>query len=64
MCSANLPDKIAVAVDTQMDDGQNDKGQVRGQKQAGSNPDIKAALVAGDAYVEDGTSQYTLCRGL
>jgi prepilin-type N-terminal cleavage/methylation domain-containing protein len=64
MCSANLPDKIAIAVDTQMDDGQNDKGQVRGQKQVATNPDIKGALAAGDVYVEDGTSQYTLCRGL
>ena len=68
MCSANLPDKIAVAVDTQMDDGVSTTGQVRGQKQNTPNPDIKVAIVGGvggaDTYIEDGTSQYTLCRGL
>src|SRR5262245_23720384 len=32
MCSANLPDKIAIAVDTQMDDGLAGKGTVRGQR--------------------------------
>ena len=31
VCSANLPDKIAIAVDTQMDDGVPDTGTVRGQ---------------------------------
>src|SRR5216683_186864 len=30
MCSANLPDKIAIAVDTQMDDGASNQGTVRG----------------------------------
>jgi prepilin-type N-terminal cleavage/methylation domain-containing protein len=64
MCSANLPDKIAVAVDTQMDDGVYNTGQVRGQKQAAQNEAIRAALVAADKYVEDGVSQYVLCRGL
>src|SRR5437879_5541775 len=29
MCSANLPDKIAIAVDTQTDDGQSNLGTVR-----------------------------------
>src|SRR5882762_3724174 len=33
ICSANLPDKIAIAVDTQMDDGQRLSGTVRGQLQ-------------------------------
>ncbi len=31
ICSANLPDKIAIAVDTQMDDGQRLSGSVRGE---------------------------------
>src|SRR2546422_10988650 len=34
ICSANLPDKIAIAVDTQMDDGQRLSGTVRGQLQS------------------------------
>src|SRR5204862_250045 len=29
ICSANLPDKIAIAVDTQMDDGVSNQGSVR-----------------------------------
>ena len=29
LCSANLPDKIAISVDAQMDDGDGKKGNVR-----------------------------------
>ena len=62
ICSANLPDKIAIAVDTQMDDGKIATGTVRGQKQtAGPNPKINDTADATE-YVEDGTSVYTLCR--
>lgn len=74
MCSANLPDKIAIAVDTQMDDGDRRTGTVRGQLQAAPNPDIVANLISGaDAttapgndtnYAETGTNTYTLCRSL
>jgi len=62
MCSANLPDKIAIAVDTQMDDGQSNQGTVRGVRQTAPNPNIGAALVAEPAYAETGTNTYTLCR--
>jgi len=68
VCSANLPDKIAIAVDTQMDDGLPATGTVRGGTQAGPNPNvgagIGAALVPDAAYVENGTNAYTLCRAL
>jgi prepilin-type N-terminal cleavage/methylation domain-containing protein len=64
VCSANIPDKVAIALDTQMDDGAIDKGSVRGQ-QGGQNPDILAAVPAGDIpYKESGTNIYTLCRAL
>jgi len=64
VCSGNIPDKVAIALDTQMDDGQIDKGSVRGQ-QGGQNPDILAAVPAGDIpYKETGTNIYTLCRSL
>jgi prepilin-type N-terminal cleavage/methylation domain-containing protein len=64
ICSANLPDKIAIAVDTQMDDGAVDKGTVRGQKHtAGPNPNINDAADAA-AYAENGTNVYTICRAL
>jgi prepilin-type N-terminal cleavage/methylation domain-containing protein len=64
ICSANLPDKIAIAVDTQMDDGAVGTGTVRGQLHtAGPNPAINAAADAA-AYAESGTNVYSLCRAL
>jgi len=62
ICSANLPDKIAIAVDTQMDDGVPASGTVRGQLQTSPNPTILAAAQA--TYAETGTNVYTLCRSL
>ncbi len=65
ICSSNLPDKIAIAVDTQMDDGTNNTGQVRGGRQTEPNPptlDVEA--VSGQAYAETGTNQYLLCKNL
>jgi len=64
VCSAGLPDKIAIAVDTQMDDGAIGTGTVRGQLHtAGPNPNIDTAA-ASAGYVESGTNVYTLCRAL
>ena len=62
LCSANLPDKIAISVDSQMDDGDGKKGSVRAMKQSAPNP----ATIAGsaDAYTEDGVSTYVVCRQL
>jgi prepilin-type N-terminal cleavage/methylation domain-containing protein len=65
LCSANLPDKVAIATDTQMDDGDRRAGSVRGQLQTANNPPIvDNALTApdGNNYVESGTNTYTLCR--
>src|SRR6267143_1891611 len=67
ICSANLPDKIAIAVDTQMDDGQRLTGTVRGQLQAAPNPAIVADATSAGAggaanYAETGTNTYVLCR--
>jgi prepilin-type N-terminal cleavage/methylation domain-containing protein len=61
VCTSNLPDKIAIAVDAQMDDGSGTAGQVRGFLQAAPNPDVPAA---GSAYAETGTNQYLLCKNL
>ena len=62
MCSANLPDKIAIAVDTQMDDGTNNAGGVRGKLQSTPNPDVDN--VPGSGYEETGTNVYVLCRAM
>ena len=59
-CAANLPDKIAIAVDTQLDDGVPMSGMVRGQLQATLNPAIARRAAA--AYAETGTHTYTICR--
>ena len=62
ICSANLPDKIAIAADTQMDDGVPNAGTVRAQQQTAPNPDIAALAATG--YAETGTNVYTICRAL
>ena len=62
VCSANLPDKIAIAVDTQMDDGAPQTGTVRAQLQAAPNPAVKKDADA--AYAETGTNTYLTCRSL
>jgi prepilin-type N-terminal cleavage/methylation domain-containing protein len=64
ICSANLPDKMAIAVDTQMDDGQSNQGTVRATLNATPNPPLVAATVVAPAYQESGTNTYTLCRAL
>ena len=59
LCSANLPDKIAISVDSQTDDGSALTGSVRGMVQAAPNPPIGTAA---SAYAEDGVSSYVVCR--
>lgn len=60
MCSANLADKIAVAIDSQLDDGSPGSGSVRAQLQSAPNPSI--ANAAASAYAETGTNVYVACR--
>ncbi|TMH96072.1 MAG: hypothetical protein E6H44_00490 [Betaproteobacteria bacterium] len=62
ICSANLPDKIAIAVDTQMDDGNSNQGSVRSLLQSAPNPNVGAGQVATPSYAETGTNVYVLCR--
>lgn len=63
VCSSNLPDKIAIAVDTQMDDGSSITGQVRGLLQDAPNPATGASNPT-VAYAETGTNQYLLCKNM
>jgi len=63
LCSANLPDKIAISVDSQTDDGVGTTGTVRGQKQT-TGPNPTTINPAADAYAEDGVSTYVVCRTL
>ncbi len=63
ICSSNLPDKVAIAVDTQMDDATAATGQVRGLAQAGPSP-VTGAAAPASVYAETGTNQYLLCKNL
>jgi len=63
VCSSNLPDKIAIAVDTQMDDGSSTTGQVRGLAQVAPNP-VTGTTQPNSPYAETGTNQYLLCKNM
>src|SRR5262245_21140436 len=60
VCTANLPAKIAIDVDTRLDDGKSGEGAVRGQLQTAPNENLGAAATN---YVEDSGS-YLVCKQL
>jgi hypothetical protein len=63
VCFSNLPEKVASAIDGQMDDGVPNTGQLRAQLQVGSNPPTaNNAGGAATAYVETGVNQYLMCK--
>jgi prepilin-type N-terminal cleavage/methylation domain-containing protein len=57
MCSTSLPDKVAIALDVQMDDGNPAAGAVRSTVAGASALGTTAV-----SYAETGTNIYTLCR--
>jgi prepilin-type N-terminal cleavage/methylation domain-containing protein len=61
VCFSNLPEKVASAVDGQMDDAFPQTGQIRAQLQTVANPATLPASNA-TAYVETGVNQYLLCK--
>jgi len=61
ICTTNLPGKIANAIDAQFDDGKPETGQVRGQDDATK---LNAAMAAGSAYIDDGSTTYVVCKTL
>ena len=60
VCTANVPGKVAIAVDIRLDDGTSAAGMVRAQRQTVPNENIGTAAAS---YVEDGGS-YLVCRKL
>ena len=65
ICSANLPDTVALASDTQMDDGVRLTGSVRAQLNSSPNPKILTdGDSAGGTYAQSGSNVYTMCRAL
>lgn len=63
VCSANIPDKIAIAADTQLDDQNPTTGAMRGRSQTTPNPDVTAATAVSN-YQETGSNQYLICRSI
>lgn len=61
VCSSNVPDKIASAVDTQLDDQRSKAGSMRAYTQTAPNEDITGKTAATN-YVEDGATQYIICK--
>jgi len=64
ICSANLPDKIAIAVDVQVDDGASATGSVRAMLQTAPNQTVDGASVLAANYQENGTNTYVACRAM
>jgi hypothetical protein len=74
ICTANLPDKIALSADAQMDDGKGRTGSVRanratyhqnngkGKGKGGDGGNPTAVKEVADDYTEDGVTTYVVCR--
>jgi prepilin-type N-terminal cleavage/methylation domain-containing protein len=60
VCTANVPGKVAIAVDIRLDEGTSAGGMVRAQRQVAPNENIGAAA---PSYAEDG-GFYLVCRQL
>jgi prepilin-type N-terminal cleavage/methylation domain-containing protein len=62
VCSTSIPDKVAGAVDAQVDDGRPNTGQLRAY-QGAANADVPAAApaIANNSYGEAGTT-YNFCQ--
>lgn len=63
ICSANLPAKIANALDAQFDDGDATKGSVRGMLQTGSNDTVGTSAPT-TQYVDNGSNLYVVCKNI
>jgi prepilin-type N-terminal cleavage/methylation domain-containing protein len=65
ICQSNIPDKTALALDNQLDDGNPTTGSVRALLQADATTAATVTNVqASAAYQETGTNYYTICKAL
>lgn len=66
VCTANLPAKVAQAVDASVDDGDATKGQVRALLQTSTNQALPAsgAWATKANYSDTGTEEYVVCKQL
>ena len=63
LCSSGLPARIAIAIDTQLDDGAGASGAMRAVAQSTPNPSIDETTGV-VSFVESSDNVYTLCREL
>jgi prepilin-type N-terminal cleavage/methylation domain-containing protein len=63
ICSSGIPDKVAIAVDTQMDDQNAGTGSLRAII-GGSGTALAALATPPLNYAETGSNQYLMCRGV
>ena len=64
ICSSAVPDKVAAAVDGQMDDQQSNDGKVRAFAHTGSDPREALGATPALAYVEAANNRYIVCRAM
>ena len=62
ICSSGLSDRVAAAVDRQLDDGIPNTGSIRAQLTASPDP-IQTAAMSG-SYTDTGTTLVTICKAL
>jgi prepilin-type N-terminal cleavage/methylation domain-containing protein len=62
ICSGSLPAKIAQAIDNQFDDGNSKTGSLRGQLDTA--PPTAVGDTPADAYVDNGTNLYVICKNI
>ena len=66
ICQSNVPDKAAIGIDNQLDDGNPTTGAIRALLQTTNNTPnaVNATAASGPNYVENGSNYYTLCKSL
>jgi prepilin-type N-terminal cleavage/methylation domain-containing protein len=68
VCTSGVPDKVAAAVDAQLDDQMPNRGDVRARDQSGGATVTprpgSTATEAATSYAETGAGQYVICKAL
>ena len=62
ICSSGLPDRVAAAVDVQLDDGVTNTGSIRAQNTA--VPDPIQTNAVGPPYTDTGSASFTICKAI
>jgi hypothetical protein len=60
-CASSVPGKIAIGVESMLDDQRPQAGTMRGLKEVSANQALSAAMPVSN-YAEDASTRYVLCR--